>query len=196
MRGRDQLPSGEARERSTSHHDARPCSHQPPGVTRHSSGERHMPSATQSASVSASGGAQPSLRGPVVRVAHRLGGVSDHADIMIRCGVTAGRHPRRHAPCQERLSGWTGRATKGVTETVIAPQLSVRRGRTSRRVLQGGLRGGRGLSCGRDRRQSGRGGRSLRGERNVLGRRRVTTARQLQPRVARGGHRAHAAHRR
>ena len=101
----------EARERRTSHHDARPCSHQPPGVTRQSSGERHIPSAAQSASVSASGGAQPSLRSnQSCALLNRLCGVSDHADIMIRCGVTAGHHPCRPRRPRERLPGWTSRA--------------------------------------------------------------------------------------
>jgi hypothetical protein len=42
-----------------SHHEARPCSHQPSGATRQSSGQRQTPSSTHSASVSSSGGAQP-----------------------------------------------------------------------------------------------------------------------------------------
>jgi hypothetical protein len=40
-------------------HEASPCSHQPPGVTRQSSGLRHTPSARHSAMVSSSGGAHP-----------------------------------------------------------------------------------------------------------------------------------------
>ena len=39
--------------------EARPCSHQRSGVVQHSSGARQIPSATQSANVSGSGGAQP-----------------------------------------------------------------------------------------------------------------------------------------
>ena len=41
--------------------DASPCSHQPSGTTRHSSGHRHTPSAAHSATVSSSGGAHPLL---------------------------------------------------------------------------------------------------------------------------------------
>ncbi len=44
-----------------SHHEARPWSHQPVGVVRHSSGARQTPSAVHSSSVSTSGGAQPLL---------------------------------------------------------------------------------------------------------------------------------------
>lgn len=39
--------------------EARPCSHQASGATKHSSGHRQTPSASNSASVSASGGDQP-----------------------------------------------------------------------------------------------------------------------------------------
>src|SRR5947207_842962 len=42
-----------------SHHDASPCVHHASGATMQSSGQRHTPSATHSASVSGSGGAQP-----------------------------------------------------------------------------------------------------------------------------------------
>src|SRR5438105_1698864 len=44
-----------------SHHDASPCAHHASGATMQSSGQRHTPSATHSASVSGSGGAQPLL---------------------------------------------------------------------------------------------------------------------------------------
>jgi hypothetical protein len=51
--------SWEPRSCRISHQEAKPCSHQPSGSTRHSSGHLQTPSLSHSASSSSSGGAQP-----------------------------------------------------------------------------------------------------------------------------------------
>lgn len=60
--GNEATPTGRSKVRSTNHQEAKPCEQLSPGATRQSSGQRHIPSDSQSLKVSGSGGDQPLFR--------------------------------------------------------------------------------------------------------------------------------------